>query len=414
MMSYKKTSLPNGIRVVTERMEGVRSVSLGICITSGSRDENENEKGISHLIEHMLFKGTETRTAKDIAVTIESIGGTLNAFTAKEFTYYYARFLDRHLDRVWELLTDILEHPAFDEKELNKEKAVILEEIKSFEDSPEEQAFHGLAKILFKDHPLAHPIMGTRRELNSLSRDDMLRFRTLHYTGDNLIVAASGHLEHEKLVELVSSSLSPYDNKSKENGQPPKKVAPEIKIKTRKDISQVHVALGCRTIKYDSEERMPLLVLNTLLGDGMSSRLFQRLREQEAKVYTIFSYLELFRDTGLLGVYLATSKRYLQSVINNIFDEFTKLRKEGINQEELTNTKEQLKGELILGLESTANRMVRLTKDEIYLSRYVSLDEVITSIDRVKEEDIAVLAERFLNPSNYSISIVGPIKHFSL
>ncbi|HID92754.1 MAG TPA: insulinase family protein, partial [bacterium (Candidatus Stahlbacteria)] len=225
-MSYKKTTLPNGIRVVTERMDGVRSISLGICITSGSRDEGENEKGISHLIEHMLFKGTETRTAKDIAVAIESIGGTLNAFTAKEFTYYYARFLDKHLDRVWELLTDILEHPAFDEKELNKEKAVILEEIKGFEDSPEEQAFHGLTKILFKDHPLAHPIMGTRRELNSLSRDDMLRFRTLHYTGDNLIVAASGHLEHERLVEIANSSLSPYDNQSKKNGQPPEKVPP--------------------------------------------------------------------------------------------------------------------------------------------------------------------------------------------
>lgn len=413
-MSYKKTTLPNGIRVVTERMEGVRSISLGICITSGSRDENENEKGISHLIEHMLFKGTETRTAKDIAVAIESIGGALNAFTAKEFTYYYARFLDKHLDMVWGLLTDILEHPKFEEIELNKEKAVILEEIKSFEDSPEEQAFHVLSEILFRNHPLAHPIMGTRKELSSLSRDNMLRFRTTHYTGANLIVAASGYLEHEKLVELANSSLSPYDNRSKKNEHPPEAVRPEIKIKTRKDISQVHVALGCRTIKYDSKERMPLLILNTLLGNGMSSRLFQRLREQEAKVYTIFSYLELFRDAGLLGVYLATSKRHLQSVINNIFDEFIKLREKGVNQEELKNTKEQLKGEFILGLESTANRMVRLTKDEIYLSRYLSLDEVMASIDRVKEEDIASLAERFLNPNEYSISIVGPIKNFSL
>jgi len=413
-MSYKKTTLPNGIRVVTERMEGVHSISLGICIMSGSRDENENEKGISHLIEHMLFKGTETRTAKDIAVAIESIGGALNAFTAKEFTYYYARFLDKHLDRVWELLADILEHPKFEEKEFIKEKAVILEEIKSFEDSPEEQAFHGLTRTLFKDHPLAHPIMGTRGELNSLSHDDLLRFRALYYTGDNLIVAASGHLEHEKLVELVNSSLSPYHNRSKKTGQLPEKGSPEIKIKTRRDISQVRVALGCRTTKYDSKERMPLLVLNTLLGDGMSSRLFQRLREEEAKVYTVFSYLELFKDTGFLGVYLATSKNHLQSVTNNIFDEFTKLREKGVNQEELKNTKEHLKGELILGLESTANRMVRLTKDEIYLSRYVSLDEVISSIDNVKEEDIASLAERFLNPNNYSMSIVGPIKSFSL
>jgi predicted Zn-dependent peptidase len=413
-MSYKKTTLPNGIRVVTERMEGVRSVSLGVCITSGSRDENENEKGVSHLIEHMLFKGTETRTAKDIAVAIESIGGVLNAFTAKEFTYYYARFLDKHLNSVWELLTDVLEHPKFEEKALIKEKAVILEEIQSFEDSPEEQALHGLTKILFKNHPLAHPITGTKTELNSLSRDDMLRFRNLHYTGDNLIVAASGHLAHEKLVELVNSSLSPYDNQGKKNGQPPAKSSPEIKIKTRKDLSQVRVTLGRRTMKYDSKERMPLLVLNTLLGDGMSSRLFQRLREEEAKVYTIFSYLELFKDTGLLGVYLATSKKHLKSVTNNIFEELTKLRNQGVNQEELKNTKEQLKGELLLGLESTANRMVRLTKDEVYLSRYVSLDEVISSIDTVKEEDIASLAERFLEPSDYSISIVGPIKNFSL
>lgn len=413
-MSYKKTTLPNGIRVVTERMEGVRSVSLGICITSGSRDENENEKGISHLIEHMLFKGTETRTARDIAVAIESIGGVLNAFTAKEFTYYYARFLDKHLDSVWELLTDVLEHPKLEEKALIKEKAVILEEIQSFEDSPEEQALHGLTTILFKNHPLAHPITGTKKELNSLSRGALLRFRNLHYTGDNLIVAASGHLEHKKLVELINSSLSPYDNQGKKNGQPPAKGSPEIKIKTRKDLSQVRVALGCRTMKYDSKERMPLLVLNTLLGDGMSSRLFQRLREEEAKVYTVFSYLELFKDAGLLGVYLATSKKHLKSVINNIFDEFVKLRNQGVNQAELKNTKEHLKGEFILGLESTANRMVRITKDEIYLSRYVSLDEVISSIDTVKEEDIASLTERFLEPSDYSISIVGPIKNFSL
>jgi len=413
-MSYKKTTLPNGIRVVTERMEGVRSVSLGICIMSGSRDENKNEKGISHLIEHMLFKGTETRTAKDIAVAIESIGGTLNAFTAKEFTYYYARFLDKHFDRVWELLTDILEHPKFEEKELIKEKAVILEEIQSFEDSPEEQALHGLTTIVFKNHPLAHPITGTRRELNSLSRDALLRFRNLHYTGDNLIVAASGHLEHEKLVELVTSSLSPYDNPRERNGQPPEKNSPEIEIKTRRDISQVRVAMGCRTMKYDSKERMPLLVLNTLLGDGMSSRLFQRLREEEAQVYTIFSYLELFKDAGLLGVYLATSKKHLNSATNNIFDEFVKLRNTGVNQEELKNTKEHLKGGLLLGLESTANRMLRLTKDEIYLSRYVPLDEIISSIDNVKEEDIAALAERFLDPSSSSISIVGPVKTFSL
>jgi predicted Zn-dependent peptidase len=403
---YKKTVLDNGVRIITESMQGVKSVSLGISFLTGSIDEEK--RGISHLCEHMLFKGTKTRTARDIAVTMDSIGGELNGFTAKEFTYYYARFLDEHLNRVWDLLSDILTSSIFDGGDLKKEKQVIGQEIKSFEDSPEQQSFQKLSEALFKPHPIAFPIMGSRESLDSISRKDIVKFVRERYTGENTIIAASGNLDHDNLVSLISSSFKISSNHRKSGFHPYPKFSKKIEILEKRDISQVHLVVGRRTVPYDSKERYPLLVLNTLLGGSISSRLFQRLREKEGLVYNIFSFIEFYSDMGTLGVYLATDPKNMRRAIEAIFDEFEHLKRNNPKEEELSNTKEHLKGGLMLGLESTLNRMIRILKEEMWLKRYVSLDETLECINRVRGDDISALIDRFLIRDQFCMSIVGP------
>ncbi|MDI6839688.1 MAG: pitrilysin family protein [bacterium] len=406
--SYSKTILNNGIRVVTESVKNVRSVSLGVCLTRGARDENKNENGISHFIEHLFFKGTERRSAKDIATEIDSIGGELNGFTAKEFTYFYARFLDEHLDKVWDLIADILKNSKFDKAEIERERGVILEEIKSFEDSPADQSIYLLTQALFEPHPLSYPIMGPSENVKKFTISDILKFKSVHYRGPNLIVVASGNLKHERLVGLVHKSLDFEKEVVKGREKSLFVSGPTTKKLHKNDILQVHIALGTRTIEYKNKDRYLWLILNTLIGGGMSSRLFQRLREKEGIVYEVASLLELLTDIGIFGVYLATDPSNMEKAIDCVWDEFDKLRKNGLEPDELSRTKEHLKGCLMLGLESTTARMVSLLENEIHLGRYVPPDEITENIEKVSEEDILSVAQNYLRPEIYSISKVGP------
>lgn len=406
-MFYHKTVLFNGTRVVTEKVPNVHSISLGVCITRGSRDENLKENGLSHFIEHMFFKGTITRSTKDIAIEIDATGGELNGFTSREFTYFYARLLDEHLPKVWDLLSDILNNSKFDERELEIERNVILEEIKSFDDSPTDQVLHLLSCCLFEPYSLSYPIMGPQDNVKKFTRNDILHFRTQHYNGSNLIIGASGNIEHESLVDLASSLDFTKAGKAREISQLPSLGAKSNELR-KNEISQVHIAIGTRTIGYTSEYRYPWLILNTLLGNGMSSRLFQRLREKEGLVYEVSSFLELLSDIGIFAIYLVTDPKNVSSAVNCVWDEFKKLNKNGLESDELERTKGHLKGNLLLSLESTTARMVRLLSNEMHLGRYVSLDEIIENIEKVEEQALLSIAQPYLIPDIYSISKVGP------
>ena len=407
-MAYRKSVLLNGIRVVTEKVPQVHSVALGVCITRGSRDESPEENGLSHFIEHLFFKGTEKRSARDIAIEMDEIGGELNGFTTKEFTYYYARFLDEHLDKVWELIADILKNSKFDPAQIKLERNVILEEIKSFNDSPSDQALHLLSSCLFEPHSLSRSIMGPEENINKFNRESILKFQERHYRGPNIIIGASGNIEHNRLVELVGSSLE-FEGKAESRIKNEfQKIAPKFKKLRKKDISQVHVALGTITIKYKNKLRYPWLILNTFLGGGMSSRLFQRLREKEALVYEITSFMELLSDTGAFAVYFVTDPRNVQIAIECIWDEFRKLNKNGLEFGELKRTKEHLKGNLMLSLESMTSHLMRLLSNEMHLNRNISLEETIKNIENVDEEVLRSIIKDYLIPEVYSISKVGP------
>lgn len=410
---YKKTVLDNGVRIVTESIENVKSIALGVCVLAGSRDENQDENGILHFIEHMLFKGTEKRTVKDIASEIEAVGAEANAFTAKEFTYYYARFLDEHLERIWDIIQDILQNSLFRKQDIEKEKGVVFEEIKDFEDSSADQSLYNLSQLLYKNHPLSMSILGSKENVKRFKRETIINFLESHYLGNNIIVAASGRLDHEKLRNLVKDSFR-FTKKDNEKRSLPPPGEKSVIVKTRRERKQAHIALGTRTVKYDSQERYGLLVLDTLLGGGMSSRLFHRLREEEGLVYSVASFLDLFSDGGSIGVYLATSPKNVEKTISIAFEEMKKLKKDGLDGSELKNVKENLKGSLMLGLESTTNRMVRILKNEMHLKRYISLDETTEKIDKVTEDEVIALARKYLNRDKFCISVVGPIKKINV
>jgi len=404
-----KSCINNGLRVVTEEVEGVRSISLSLTFQRGSRHEKEDTSGISHLVEHMLFKGTEKRDAFRIAVESDSLGAELNGFTTKEWTCYYAHFLDQHLDKIWHILSDIILNPLFNKDELEKEKGVIIEEIRSSQDSPDEVVFQQLSECLFPGHAIAYPISGREEVVKRLTREDIIDFKDRTYCAENAIVAASGRLSSTRLRKLVEDSLSALPRSGEPIPTPP---FPQEIIKDKntqkKDISQLHIAIGRRTFRYDSPHRYPSFVLNTLIGGSMSSRLFQRLREREGLVYNVTSFLHLYSDTGTMGVYLTTSPSAKERAIDIVFEELKKLTTDGLMRDELENTKEHLKGGLILGLESTVNRMLRILKEEIYIGRERTIDDILNAVDSVSEDDVLTLARELFDRDKFAISLVEP------
>jgi predicted Zn-dependent peptidase len=405
--THQKTILPGGLRLVSEHIPHVRSVSLGIWVQNGTRDERLEENGLSHFIEHMMFKGTKRRKASDIAESVEAVGGHLNAFTGKELTCYYAHVLDEHLPLAIDVLADMLTESVFDAEEITKEKSVIIEEINSVEDTPEDLVQDFFMRDLFPDHALGFSTLGTRGIVSAFNRDQLFDYTRRHYSQNRLLIAAAGNVRHADLVAQVGErfNLLPA-NGARVLLPPPIKSAPSSI--TEDDCSQTHLCLGTLALRFDDPRKYVLLVLNTLLGGGMSSRLFQTIREQHGLAYSVFSFHDFMLDTGMFGVYLGTDPDRAEQAADLLRHELKRLRDEPVSAAEINRTINQLKGSLMLGLESTGSRMSRLAKMEIYLGEYVTLDEVCAGIESVTVEQIQQLAQGLFADDRMTSTIIRP------
>ncbi len=406
---YQKTILPNGVKVLTETIPYVRSVSLGLWIDVGSRDESNQSSGISHFIEHMAFKGTRTRSASEIASYLESVGGVLNAFTGREQTCYYAKFLDEHLEKAVEILFDLTNNPTFINSDIEKEKKVIIEEIRDIEDSPGDLIHDLFADAIFDGHALGRSIMGTRSTVRGMNRSKVLRYIGKYYRPDRIIVAACGNLQHKRLVQLTNKYVDQRIMPEFPDGRKKPKFKSNRKIYRRKT-NQTHICLGLPAKEFTHESRTALLLLNSILGGGMSSRLFQRLREDLGLVYNVFSYLDFFADNGIFGIYLGTDGKNVKKALAAVKKEMDNIARSKLSRTELEKSKEQLKGNLMLGLENTSNRMNRMARHELLANRHISLDETITTIDAVKPDEVTEIARDVFQSNQFSAVALGPVK----
>ncbi|HHW14217.1 MAG TPA: insulinase family protein [Firmicutes bacterium] len=406
---YQKTTLQNGIRVVTEYLPHVRSVALGFWFGVGSRHETERTSGLSHLIEHLMFKGTENRTAREIAEQFDATGGQLNAYTSKEYTCYYARVLDKHLPMATEVLADMVLHSKFAPEDLEKEKGVVREEIKMYEDSPDEMVHDLFTQAILGGHPLGRSILGTAQTVSAFSREDVLAYLRRLYTPDNLVVAAAGHAEHEEVVAEVERHFRDFQGRRPSGEVPPWQAAPQPVIRN-KETEQVHLCLGVEGLKRNHPRKYALFTLDVILGGGMSSRLFQELREQRGLVYSTYSYHVCYQETGLFAVYAGMSPQNAGVVEELVREEFARVAAAGVEGEELRRAKEQLKGSLVLSLESTASRMSRIAKAELFDEEYDTPDELVAQVDAVTAEDVNALAAELLGGREITLAAIGPWK----
>ncbi len=392
---YHKTVLRNGLTVVSEQIPAVRSVSIGVWVKTGTRFECPPVLGVAHFLEHMMFKGTERRTPRQIARSLESVGGHLNAFTSKELTCYFAEVLDENLQRAVDVLSDILCHSTFPPQELEKERLVILDEIQGLEDSPEELIQDYFVEKLFGNHSLGYPILGRIETVSRINREELLRFYNRHYVAPRVVVAAAGNVEHRQLVELCERYfVFPEHNGEMKLETPQQFARGEYLVK--RPVNQVHVCAGVPAVAYGDPYQFHMLVINTVLGGGMSSRLFQNIREKHGVAYAIYSFLDFYFDTGLLSVYLGTDRKNLSRALKLLDQEFERLRKHPISTQELVEAKAQIKGNLVLSLESTARRMTRLAKMEIYLNRFEDIDQTVERINRVSQEELWHFTRRLM------------------
>ncbi len=410
---YRKDTLCNGIRVVSETLPKSRSVSIGVWVKVGSRHEPQNIGGISHFIEHLFFKGTEKRTAKDIAIEIDSLGGTLNAFTTQETTTYYAKVVDEHLPIAVDILSDILLASRFDPKEMEKERKVILEEIKSVEDTPDDFIHEIFTSAVWPNSALGRPILGTKETIKALKHENIISYITQYYNPKEIVISVAGNFDHSLLLELLNNSFG----KLARTGISKKEVAPLFTpgvVVKKKQLEQVQICIGSKGLHYTHEDRYVLSALNTVLGNSMSSRLFQEVREQHALAYSIYSYLTAYRDTGLLTVYAATDPVNALETVRLVLKEFRKIKDEGITSAEETRVKNQIKGNLVLSLESSNSHMTRLARQEIYYGKYLSMDDIIEGVESVKKEQIQRLAQQLFTPENTALAVLGPLSKADL
>jgi predicted Zn-dependent peptidase len=406
--------LPNGMVIITEPMPHVRSVSVGIWNRCGSRLESKAHSGVAHFIEHMVFKGTERRSAEQIARSVDSIGGMMDAYTAKEMVCFNAKVLDEHLPLAWEVLSDLALRPLFDSEEITREKEVVLEEIKMDQDNPEYLVHELLIQNFWRDHPLGQPILGTPETVRQFSREAVVDSFRRWYAPNHLIVTAAGHVEHARVVELVSegfAGLSPVPNGA--TSAAPGSF-PVLATQSKRELEQVHICIGVPSVPLNDERRYAVAVLNTILGGGMSSRLFQNIRERQGLAYAVFSELTPYSDAGLLTVYAGTALEKTEKVIGLVAQEFSNLKREPVTEEELRRAKDHLKGSLMLSLESTGARMSNLARQEMYFGRFFTLDEILDSIESVTRESLQDLAREFFQPEQAAATVVGNLNGFEL
>lgn len=404
---FTKCYLDNGIPLLVEQVKNVRSVTLGIWIKVGSRFEPPEKNGVSHFLEHMFFKGTKKRSARDIAVEIDSVGGDLNAFTSRETTTFYVKVLDEHLDRGIELLTDIFLHSTFPEDDLEKEKRIIREEIKMVEDTPDDYIHDLFYQSIWGDEGVGQSILGRRDTIKSFCRSDLVEHIRRYYGTKDTVIACAGNVRPERLLTSLNESLGDL-----RRGSEPKKgkkphFRPSVSVHV-KDLSEAHICIGVEGIPLASEDRYALYLLNAILGAGVSSRLFQEIRETRGLAYSIYSFIASYIDTGLWAVYAGTARKKVNEVIELIVRELMSL-KDTITGPELRRAKDQMKGNLIMGLESTNNRMQNIARQEIYYGRYYSPEEILREIDAVSLGEAKELAERLIGGNGIALTVLGPV-----
>ncbi len=412
--NIRREVLPNGLTILTEEMAHVRSVSVGIWIKSGSRNEHTEQNGISHFVEHMVFKGTKNRSALQIARDVDSIGGNMDAFTSKETICFNIKCLDSNLPVAVEVLSDLVLNPLFNEADIKKERGVILEEIKMDEDNPDYLVHEIFTQNFWKGHPLGLPICGTKDTVKKFNQEKLFDYYRQRFYPGNVVIAAAGRLSHEDFVALVRSKFETLEPKSNGFHPDPPTSYSKITLRNKKALEQVQICMGVPSPAIADEDRYTGYVMNTLLGGGMSSRLFQRIREEQGLCYAIFSDMNPYRDTGMLGVYAGTSKDTAVKVVKSVVDEFKRLQDDPVPEDELRRAKDQLKGSLMLSLESTMSRMSNLARQEMYFDRFHTMDETIDRVEDVTAEDLFRLSQRLLVPEKIAVTVLGNLDGLKL
>ncbi|MFN8626334.1 MAG: pitrilysin family protein [Candidatus Binatia bacterium] len=404
-----RSCLDNGVRIISECMPGVPSVTVGIWVENGSRYEMPEQAGISHYLEHLFFKGTARRTAAQIAEEIDAVGGVLNAFTGKEYTCYYAKVLAEHLPIAQDILADIFLQSRFDPEEIERERSVVVQEILQVEDTPDDYV-HELFNLKFwPAHPLSYPVCGRVDTVRAFQRQDFLDFIAARYRPDRLLVTAAGHLDHDRLVEWAAHQFGPLQGRAgATNGAPP--IVNRSVFHCEKALEQMHLCMGTLGVAQAASERYAAYLLNTALGGGMSSRLFQEVREKRGRAYSVYSFLSSYLDAGYLGIYVGTSAEWIEEVVAIVLAELSALKRDGLRPNELARVKNQLKGNLLLGLETSDNRMSRIAKNEIYFGADMAPAEIAARIDATGNDEIVQLAQQILRPEVMAVTLLGDLK----
>jgi predicted Zn-dependent peptidase len=408
----ESTTLANGVRVITEEMAHVRSVSLGIWIGTGSRCESPDQNGISHFIEHMVFKGTTHRSAEDIARSVDSIGGGLDAFTAKEMVSYNTKVLDEHLPLAFDVLADMVRNPLFREEDIEKEKGVILEELKMEVDNPEYLLHEIFSSNFWKDHPLGKPILGTKETVQGFHREMLHDYYSRYYAPGNILITAAGNLQHEALVNLVRARFECLRTNGRIVPDAPPVPHARLVFKNKASLEQTHLYLGVPAYPFPHELRFACYALNAVLGGGMSSRLFQNIREKQGLAYAVYSELSMYRDAGCMAIYAGSALESTGKVIASIMKELRALKESPVGEDELRRAKDHLKGSFMLGLESTFSRMSNLARQELYFERFFTLDEMLQSIEEITADQLQRIAREFFDPERITLTMLGNLGDF--
>ncbi|MBP3906062.1 MAG: insulinase family protein [Peptostreptococcaceae bacterium] len=404
---YKIHTLSNGLTIIGEEIPYLKSITLGIWVNAGSRIEEENNAGISHFIEHMLFKGTKNRTSKELASTIDNLGGQINAFTSKECTCFYVKLLDEYISIGVDVLSDMMLNSLFDSEEIDKERQVILEELKMYEDSPEDLSYDLLTENIYKTDGLGMNIIGTKESLNNINRENILEYFNKYYVASNCVISMSGNFNFEEMIKLIEDKF---------NNLPQGEVKVEVTkpefhpcfIAKNKDTEQVNLAMSLKAIPLENrEDAYALSIVNNIFGGSISSRLFQNIRENKGLVYSIYSAPSLYRKTGELGIYASMSNENLKKVYNLVLEEIDNLRINGLTEQEIKESKEQLKGSYILGLESTSSRMMSIGKAMLLMKEVKNPNDIIESINNIDKERIDLIIDKVFNKENIGVCIVG-------
>jgi predicted Zn-dependent peptidase len=409
---FHKRYLSNGLPVVMEVLKNMRSFVIGIWVKIGSRYEPREKNGISHFLEHMFFKGTKKRTAKDIAIEIDSLGGELNAFTSRETTTFYVKLLDEYYEKGIDLLSDIFLNSTFPEEDIEKEKKIIKEEIKMVEDMPDDYIHDLSNQTIWGDEGLGQPVLGRRETIKSFTREDLLSHIKKYYGVKAIVISCAGNFDCDNVVNL----LDKYFCDLRRGSEPKKGIVPVFNNRIevyKKELTEAHLCLCVKGLPQASKERYNLYLLNTILGAGVSSRLFQEIREKRGLAYSIYSFVASYFDTGVFGVYAGVSRKKLREVLDLIIKEMEGL-KDSITDDDLTRAKNQVKGNIILGLESSSNRMNNIARQEIYYGRYYSPKDVIKEIESVRLEDVKELSDRTIQRQYFALTVYGPVDYHDL